>query len=484
MDTEVPDQHSDRSSRQLSHAGSGAAYPSAVQPNRKRIHPFFLLLQALIAGAIVLGAAVLMQFMLEDKEPPRQRPVREQVFTVETVPVMRGEFQPEIQVFGTVIAGNIIELRTELSGPVISVSPELRTGAVLRAGTKIAELDPFEFQTAIAEANVDILDGEAKLLEAEARLSAVKTDLANAQAQLELAERDVERARALAAKGSLTEQTLDQRQQALLQSRASVDSARSNLKVEEAKLVQQRAALDRLALNRARAERDLTLTSLKAPVDVVVESEAITLGQMVSQNQIIAQLIDLSAFEVQFTLSDGQYGRLTGSDSDLLGTSILVEWAVGTRREKLVATINRIAPSIAADRGGVTLFGKIENLSPDIDLRPGAFVEVRLPDQSYTDAIQVPETALYDEKRIYIEEEGRLKSVPVSVLAYSGTNAILNADVKDGSKVLITRIAEVGDGLRVQEAGAEKPETGARERRGNAGPQNGRSGQERRRPQP
>lgn len=476
MDTEVPDQHSDRSSRQISQPDPAQLYPSAAPSGPQRIRPLFLFLQAVIAIAIVFGAGVFMQRLLADKEPPRQRPVREQVFTIETVPVQRGDFQPEIQVFGTIIAGNMIEVRTELSGPLVSVNPDLRSGAVLRAGAEIAAIDPFEFQTAIAEADVDILDGEAKLLEAEARLAAVGTDLTNAQAQLALAERDVERAEALVTRGSVTQQTLDQRQQSLLQSKATVDSTRANLKVEEAKLAQQRAALERLSLSRTRAERDLTLTSLTVPTDVVIESESITLGQMVTANQIIAQLIDLSSFEVQFTLSDGQYGRLTGQGSKLLGTDMTVQWTVGTRQETVLATINRIAPSITADRGGVTLFGKLENLRPESDIRPGAFVEISLPDQIYTNAIQVPETSLYDEQRIYVEEEGRLRSVPVSVLAFSGTNAILNADIEDGAKVLKTRIAEVGEGLRVREAGAEVPEGARPERPG--------GGAEKRRPQP
>ena len=453
MNTEVLDQHSDRSSRQISQADAAQTYPPATQSGTQRIRPIFLVLQALIAMAIVFGASVFMQRMLADKEPPRQRPVREQVFTVETVSVQRGDFQPNIQVFGTIIAGNVIELRTELSGPLISVNPQVRNGAVLSAGTEIATLDPFEFETAIAEADVDILDGEAKLLEAEARLAAVRTDLSNAQAQLALAERDVERAQALVARGSVTQQTLDQRQQALLQSTAAVDSARSTLKVEEARLAQQRAALERLSLARIRAERDLTLTRLTVPKDVVIESESVTLGQMVTANQVIAQLIDLSAFEVQFTLSDGQYGRLTGPDNTLLGTDIVVQWTVGSRQKRISATISRVASSIATDRGGVTLFADIETLQPDADLRPGAFVEVSLPDQIYADSIQVPETALYDEQRIYVDEEGRLRSVPVTVLAFSGTNVILQADIEDGARVLTTRISEVGDGLRVREAG-------------------------------
>jgi multidrug efflux pump subunit AcrA (membrane-fusion protein) len=179
---------------------------------------------------------------------------------------------------------------------------------------------------------------------------------------------------------------------------------------------------------------------------------------VVTANQTIAQLIDLSSMEVQFTLSDGQYGRLTETDSTLLGSEITVQWNVGSRRETVEATVTRIASSIATDRGGVTLFADIQNLPSDTDLRPGAFVEVNLPDRVYANSVLVPETALYDEQRIYIAEEGRLKSIPVSVLAFSGTDVILQADLEDGARVLTTRISEVGEGLRVREAGATAPD--------------------------
>tara|TARA_R110000868_G_scaffold22354_7_gene91603 strand:- start:3032 stop:4543 length:1512 start_codon:yes stop_codon:yes gene_type:complete len=488
MDTELPDQHTDRPSKELARAraestpmAGAAESDQSERAGTKRIRPVFLVLQGLIAIAIVFGAGLIMQQMLTEKVAPMQRPVREQVFTVETIPLQRGDFQPEISVFGTIIAGNIIELRSELSGPLISVNPLLRSGSVLSAGTEIASIDPFDYETALAEADIDILDSEAKMLEAQARLAAVKADVSNAEAQLELAERDLERAQALVAKGSATRQTVDQRQQALLQIRASLDSARSNLNVEEAKLAQQKAAMDRLALNRKRAERNLNQTVLTAPADAVVDTESITLGQMVTANQVVAELLDLSAFEVRFTLSDEQYGRLTRQTGDqngqLPGTRINVRWTVGARQETVPATISRTASTIAADRGGITLFAALDPLPAATDLRPGAFVEVSLPDQVYADAIRVPEAVLYDEQRIYVAEDGRLRSVPVSVLTFSGTNVLLQvdpADLADGARILTTRIAEVGDGLRVREAGSAAPEAERGGRSEGGGPGEGR----------
>ncbi|MEP0521626.1 MAG: HlyD family efflux transporter periplasmic adaptor subunit [Hyphomicrobiales bacterium] len=442
MDTNLPEQI------------SAAKQQNMTTSSKARIRPAFLVLQGLIAAAIVFASGLYMQSLLADKSPPNQRPVREQVFTVDTIVATRGDHRPNISVFGNVVAGNVLDLRTELAGPLIEVNPAVRSGAVVSAGTVLARIDPFDYETALAEAENDLLDANAQLMEAEARLASETADLANAKAQLALAEKDLERAEALVKRGSVTQQTVDQRQQSLLQQKASVDSATATLQIEETKLLQQKTLIDRFLLQKKRAERDLSLTTLIAPVDAVVESEAITLGQIVTANQTIAQLMDLSAFEAKFNLSDEQYGRLTGQSASISGMPIDVLWKTGQRAVELSGTVSRVGSSISTDLGGVTLYAKLNNLAKETDLRPGAFVEIRLPDRIYRNTFQLPEAAIYEENRIYVVDEGRLKSVAVEVLAFTGSEVILTGNLPTEAKVLTTRIAEVGDGLRVRDSAA------------------------------
>lgn len=460
MDTNLPDQMPNVAPP---HASLGSERSAEV----KRIRPALLVLQGIIAIAIVFGAGVVMQSMLSDKAPPNQRPVREQVFTVQTAIASPENHQPRISLFGNIVAGNILDLRTELGGPLTYVNPEVRSGAVVAAGTILAKIDPFDFEITLEETQSDLQDANAKLSEAEARIAAETSALANARSQLELAERDLERAEELVTRGSVTRQTLDQRQQALLQRKASADAAEATLRIEETKLLQQQTQIERLSLQQRRAERDLSRTSLIAPVNAVVETEAITPGQIVTANQSVVQLLDLSAFEVKFTLSDDQYGRLTSQAGALLGSELDVIWKTGQRQDKYTALIDRTAPQISTDLGGVTLFARLANLPETTDLRPGAFVEISLPDRVYENAIRLPEAAVYDEQRIYLIQDGRLKSIPVEVLTYTGNDVLLRADIATDTKVLATRIAEVGEGLRVRDS-KEPPQTGPGDRRQNS----------------
>lgn len=454
MDTNLPEQISEARSQDI---GPGAT---------ARIRPSLLVLQGVIALGIVFGAGVFMQSMLAEKATPSQRPVREQVFTVDTVAANLGDHQPNISIFGNVVAGNILDLRTELAGPLLEVNPDIRSGAFVKAGTMLAKIDPFNYEIALAEAESDLLDGSAQLMEAEARIAAETADLANARAQLELAERDLERAQSLVKRGSVTQQTVDQRQQSLLQQKAAVDAAIATLGIEETKLLQQTTLIERLTLQKRRAERDLSLTTLVAPVDAIVESESITPGQIVTANQSVSQLLDLAAFEVKFNLSDEQYGRLTSKSASISGTPIGVLWKTGQREDQLTASISRVGSSISTDLGGVTLYGTLNDLPINTDLRPGAFVEISLPDRVYQSTFRLPETSLYDESRVYIVDGERLKSVEVEVYAFSETDVILTGDIPPGAKVLATRIAEVGDGLRVRDSSAPVEKKGGPGRNG------------------
>lgn len=462
MDTNLPEQIPDAKSQDI-----GVPVPA-------RIRPVFLVIQGLVAVAIVFGAGVFMQSLLADKPSPKQRPVREQVFSVDTVVAQLADHQPRISVFGNVVAGNILDLRTELAGPLVVVNPDVRNGAVIAVGTELAKIDPFNYEIALAESESDLLDANAKFMEAEARISAETADLTNALAQLELAEKDLERAEALVKRGSVTQQTVDQRRQSLLQQKASVDAGKATLRIEETKLLQQKTLIDRFALQKRRAERDLSLTTLIAPIDAVVETESLTAGQIVTANQSVAQLLDFSAFEVKFNLSDEQYGRLTSDAASVSGMPIDVLWKTGQREVQMVATISRVGSSISTDLGGVSLYATLEDLPMSTDLRPGAFVEISLPDRVYRNTYRLPEASVYEEDRIYIIEDGRLKSVIVEVQSFTESDVILVGKIPAGASVLTTRIAEVGDGLRVRDTAApDQPNKDRGQQGSKIGPQLG-----------
>ncbi len=100
--------------------------------------------------------------------------------------------------------------------------------------------------------------------------------------------------------------------------------------------------------------------------------------------------------------------------------------------------------------GGVDLYARILDAGLDQPLRPGAFVEVEIADRAYPGVARLPESALHGEGTVYAVVENRLEARRVSVAAYDGDDVLLRGELAEGERVVTTRFAEIGPGVRVE----------------------------------
>ena len=82
-------------------------------------------------------------------------------------------------------------------------------------------------------------------------------------------------------------------------------------------------------------------------------------------------------------------------------------------------------------------------------MRPGAFVEVHVPDRLYRDVVRLPESALYDGDTVYAVVDGRLEPRRVEVVVRIGTQVLVSGDLAADDMVVTTRFAEIGEGIKV-----------------------------------
>ena len=137
--------------------------------------------------------------------------------------------------------------------------------------------------------------------------------------------------------------------------------------------------------------------------------------------------------------------------------------------------IDRIGAEIRSERGGVELYARIAARQGAGALRPGAFVEVRVPDQIYLQTVRLPETAVYGGAYVYVIEEGRMRRREVTIAAFTGSDVLIASGLAGGERVLTTQIADARDGLKIVEEGAagKQPRGGGT---GKAGGSEGRQG--------
>jgi len=343
---------------------------------------------------------------------PKLEPVvaEEKAWPVEVVEIMQGDQQPELELFGEVVAGRRSELRALVPGSMVSAGPNFRDGARVAKGELLVEIDPFDYANDLAE---------QKALYAEA------------QVRMQTVQRDLERIRELYDENNVSEQNLDD----------------AILAVEL-----QTATLEQRRISVARAERALRDTRLTAPYDGVVNDISADLGKQLSVNDKVAEVIDTSRLEVRFTLSNAQFGRVIETGRPIEGHPVRVSWQVGDEVLEYAARVDRVGAEIDSTTGGVELFASIEADAETL-LRPGAFVWVRIADKVFSNVFRAPESALYGENTVYVVSDGRMSARGIKVVGYFGNDILFVASdepiVQNGDRVIITQVREGGEGVRV-----------------------------------
>lgn len=424
---------------------------------------------ALPIAIVYAGALATERLTAARPEVARQAPT-EDVVPVEVATTRLADNRPAIEAYGEVVPARVVDLRALVSGEVAEVHPDLAVGGVVAKGDLLVAVDDFPYRGALTEAEAALEEARARIAEIEARIALEDTAIARVEEQLAFAERDLDRAERLAESGNLTEQQLDQRRLVVSQRRQTLEQRRHTRAAEEARLKQQKAALERLRWQRDKAARDLRDTVLRAPFDGVVASETVEPGRLVGANDVVVRLYERDALEVRFVVSELAYGRLVTAEEPLVGRPVDVVWRIGDEPVTYEAVVERVSPEIEAERGGIGMLARLDLAGAPVAPRPGAFVEVEIPGVLYPDTMRLAGASVYGDT-VYVVSGGRLERRSVRVLARDGEDVIVKGDLAPGETVLRSRLTEVGEGLRVKptnevpriepEATAEAP---ARER--------------------
>ena len=378
-----------------------------TRPVRSRLRSLFLPFSILAVTVVIVVVLMATRPEFEPVEAP------ERVWNVNVIEARPGTIQPTLNLFGEVVSGQRSELRPSVSGVMVAIGENFHDGGVVREGELLVQIDPFDYETALAEQ---------------------RSMLKESGVRLEMLRRDLERAKELYAAKNVSEQFLDG---------AELD------------VLQQEAIVEQREIGVRRAQRDLENTRLVAPFDGVVNQVNAALGKRSSDfgADMVGEVIDTSRVEVRFSLSNEQFGRLLKNDEEIVGRPVKVSWEVGARALEFDAVIERVGAEITSTTGGVDLFAVIDTGGEQSMLRPGAFVSVRMPGQTYEQAIQAPDTALYGEDTIFVVRDDRLAARSIEILGYAGSDIIFRGSgeesIEAGDRIVTTQVREGGPGAKV-----------------------------------
>lgn len=375
-------------------------------------------------------------------------PEVEQIWAVRATAVDHRDHQPTLHFFGELVAGRDVTLRPDVAGEVVEASPKLFNGGRFDKDELILRIDPFDYQASIDDLLAQIREAKARKTELGANRTMEVMSLELDREQLALIGRDVERYARLSGSRAASEKAFDDAKIALSQATGIVQQREQSIRMFDARLEQQDAAIAKLEVALRRAERDLAKTEMRAPFSGFVAEVSAQIGQRLGSNDTIARLIDDQQLEISFQLPDADFGRLW--QGGLIGRDVVGRWRLGGTIFEIKAQVARVVPIIDAASGGVTVYAQITGNADDVPLRPGAFIEIEMLDQLYEDVVEVPASALFGGDTVYIVENERLRPATVELVAANGDQVLIEADLEDGVPIVTSRLAGIAPGLKVK----------------------------------
>ncbi len=401
----------------------------AKSRNRKRL---FLILG--VTACILIAAAGVGLHVLA--APAALDP--SQLGTVETGDIARsvvatGKVQPITQV----------EVKSKASGIVTKLDTDIN--ATVHSGQVLAQLDQQEILDQVSAQKAQLAAAVANAKSAEA---AVTFDKVAAEApDLPDFERNWHRADEMQRSGVLSKQSADQAEQQYLAARNARDKAVAQIVVDKARERQANAQVEQAQASLKQLEEQLSYTTITSPIDGVVLSRDVQMGDAVSSILVLG-----STATLVFTLGDTHQVYVKGKvdESDIgkvyLGQAARIK-VQSFPGKTFVGSVTKIAP-LGVEKDNVTTFEvqiSIDNPGGELKANMTANAEVVLEEHKHV--LTVPEQAV-----LYDKDRNATVWVPDTSAKEGHRIVSIKTGLSNGSRVEVLSGLHTGDKVVLQQS--------------------------------
>jgi HlyD family secretion protein len=333
-----------------------------------------------------------------------------------TVTVTRGPITRGVTATGTVNPELTIIVGAYDSGVIQQLYCDYNTQ--VKKGQVCAKIDPRPYQTIVDQ-------NKANLAVAKAQLEKDKANLAYTKLTLD---RDAK----LVQTNAVSQDTFDN-------AKSTYDQALATIAFDEATIQQRQAELDAAQVN-------LDYADIVSPVDGIVVSRNVTMGQTVASSFQTPTLFliasDLTKMEVDTDVSESDIGGIKQGDKSTFTVDAFP-------KRTFEGTVSQVRQSAQTVQDVVTYDVVISVDNSDLALMPGMTTANRIITDQRNDVIRVPNQALRyiasglagvnetGQARIWIPRDQKPVSVPVSVgLEDDSFTEIVSGDLKPSDQVI------------------------------------------------
>jgi RND family efflux transporter MFP subunit len=396
--------------------------PADKLPLVKRLFRRFKHLM-LSLGILVLGIVVIV-ILIKFRPKAEKIPSQTLAPLVKVQQVNLKDVEMIVKQSGTVTPKVEVEIVPQVSGKIVWLNPNFKTGGFIKADEEILRIDKRDYELAVQQAKSIVADAQVNL------------DIQKAEAQVAIQEwQDLN-------PDKEPDSPLVLREPQIQQAQARLESAKAQLGI---------------------AELNLERTSVSLPIDVRIVSETADLGQYITSGRSLGKAYGTEAVEIELPLEDKDLAWFDIPDiidnfngnkpkDELTKAIVKAEFAGGVHTWD--GFVKRTTGQVDRKTRMVSVVVEVPNpfdmTSGEYPLLPGVYVEVSIIGNVLKNTAVIPRDALHEGNYVWLVNNERLHIKKLNVARADTEYAYVTDGIQDGTLLVISSLELAIDGMMIR----------------------------------
>ena len=354
--------------------------------------------------------------------------------------VTRGDVARSVVATGQIQPITKVEVKSKASGIVEKLYVDINDR--VHKGQQLAQLDQQEIDAQVDAQRAQLASAEANVTTYEAN---IEQDKVNAAApDLPMYKATLDRNLQMQKDGIVSRQVLDDANRDYLAALTRRDAAKAQIGVDTAKLKQAHAQVQQSQASLKQLEEQLSYTTIVAPMDGVILSRDVEIGDAVSSILVLGSTATLVMTEGD-TSEVYVQGKVDEADIAHVYMSQPARIKVESFRDRLFnGKVTKIAP-MGVEKDNVTTFEvRVSINNPGGELKANMTANAEILLDEHKGVLMVPENAIsYDnQKNAFVQvpaphEKDGVHKTPVTVGISNGSVTEIVSGLKEGDQVVL-----------------------------------------------
>jgi len=428
---------------------------------------------------IFISAIVIVVVLVKSKAPVEHQVKTYPVKAVEIIVAKKIPFKVRATAFGHVEPSVSINAKSEVSGKISYIHPDLKQGASISKGTVVLRIEPTTFEITLNQSKAGLAGSKSTLAQLDAEQTSAKQAYAIAKQKLAVELNELARLQVLWDKRLIAQSALDAEQKNVLSLEQSLQDIEGKLASFDSRRASIKAQIKQSESQVNQSQDTIGRTEVIMPFDARVGTVSVEKDEFTPAGSILFEALGVEAVEINAQLPIQQFrplvaaGLATSNEDSSLSLENPDKLQTALSNMKLETEVR-----LVGDLDNATVWqGKLIRLSESVDpIRDtlGLVIAVEKPYEGIIPGIRppllkgmytsvelfapakpmmvIPRKAVH-QGRVYIASEtNTLRIQPINVLFSQGELLVIAEQsegfgIKEGEKIIISDVIPVMEGM-------------------------------------